>query len=73
MHALYEEAIAAHERAQEFPACNFGLALALLAAGRATDAALPLLRGMVANRYVAPMLLGEPWGRLECSHMTSLG
>ena len=67
-----EEAIAAHERAQEFPACNFGLALALLAAGRATDAALPLLRGMVANRYVAPMLLGEPWGRLECSHMTSL-
>jgi len=67
-----EEAIVAHERAQEFPACNFGLALALLAAGRATDAALPLLRGIAANRYVAPMLLGEPWGRLECSHMTSL-
>lgn len=67
-----EEAIAAHERAQEFPACNFGLALVLLAAGRATDAAQPLLRGMAANRYVTPMLLGEPWRRLECSHMTSV-
>lgn len=63
-----DEAIAAHERAQEFPECNFGLALALLAAKRPEEAALPLLRGMGANRYIAPMLLGASWRRLECSH-----
>lgn len=32
----------------------------------------PLLTGFAANRYVAPMLLGEGWKRLDAFHGTNM-
>ncbi len=53
--------------------CAFGLALARLRAGRPSmDVGVPLLIGFAANRYVAPMLLGEPWERLDAYHGTNM-
>ena len=53
--------------------CAFGLALARLRAfGPTADIGEPLLMGMAANRYVAPMLLGEAWERLDAFHGTNM-
>jgi len=52
--------------------CAFGLALAKLRAqGPAAEIGEALLTGFAANRYVAPMLLGETWERLDAFHGTS--
>lgn len=51
----------------------FGLALVRLRAfGPSADVGEPLLIGFAQNRYVAPMLLGEPWERLDAFHGTSM-
>jgi len=53
--------------------CAFGLALALLRArGPSADIGEALLSGFAANRYVAPMLLGEAWERLNAFHGTNM-
>ena len=63
-------AIAAFEHGmREEVGCAFGLALARLRAhGRSAEIGEALLRGFAANRYVAPMLLGETWERLAAFH-----
>lgn len=59
--------------AQEEVGCAFGLALARLRAfGPTAEIGEPLLQGMAANRYVAPMLLGETWDRLDAFHATNM-
>jgi hypothetical protein len=67
-------AIAAFEKCLgEEPGCAFGLALARLRErGPSADVGAPLLHGFAANRYVAPMLLGERWARLDAFHGTSM-
>lgn len=51
----------------------FGLALAKLRAqGPAAEVGEALLTGFAANRYVTPMLLGEPWKRLDAFHGTNM-
>jgi tetratricopeptide (TPR) repeat protein len=69
-----EGAIAAFEKcAREEVGCAFGLALVRLRVfGPSADVGEPLLVGFAQNRYVAPMLLGEPWKRLDASHGTSM-
>jgi tetratricopeptide (TPR) repeat protein len=53
--------------------CAFGLALAKLRAhGSSAEIGEALLTGFAANRYVAPMLLGETWERLDAFHGTSM-
>jgi tetratricopeptide (TPR) repeat protein len=53
--------------------CAFGLALAKLrAVGPTADVGEALLTGFAANRYVAPMLLGETWERLDAFHGTNM-
>lgn len=63
----YRGAIKAFAKcAGEEVGCAFGLALARLRAfGPSADVGEPLLLGFAANRYVAPMLLGERWERLD--------
>ncbi|MEZ4402849.1 MAG: tetratricopeptide repeat protein [Kofleriaceae bacterium] len=67
-------AIAAFEQcAGEEVGCAFGLALARLHAfGPCADVGETLLLGFAANRYVAPMLLGERWERLDAFHGTNM-
>ena len=67
-------AITAFEKClHEEVGCAFGLALARLRAlGPTADIGEALLTGFAANRYVAPMLLGEPWGRLDMFHGTNM-
>lgn len=69
-----ESAIAAFERcAREEVGCAFGLALARLRAqGPSADVGEALLLGFAENRYVAPMLLGEPWTLLDAFHGTNM-
>jgi tetratricopeptide (TPR) repeat protein len=69
-----QAAIQAFEKcAEEEVGCAFGLALARLRAfGRAAEVGEPLLMGFAANRYVAPMLLGERWQRLDAFHGTNM-
>lgn len=53
--------------------CAFGLALARLRAhGPTAEIGEALLTGFAANRYVAPMLLGESWDRLDAFHDTNM-
>jgi tetratricopeptide (TPR) repeat protein len=53
--------------------CAFGLALAKLRAeGSSAEIGEALLVGFAANRYVAPMLLGESWERLDAFHGTNM-
>lgn len=53
--------------------CAFGLALVRLRAfGPSADVGEPLLIGFAANRYVAPMLLGERWERVDAFHGSSM-
>ena len=53
--------------------CAFGLALAKLRAfGSSADIGEPLVIGFAGNRYVAPMLLGETWERLDAFHGTNI-
>jgi tetratricopeptide (TPR) repeat protein len=67
-------AIAAFERCQhEEVGGAFGLALAKLRAkGPAAEIGEALVTGFAANRYVAPMLLGESWARLDAFHGTNM-
>ncbi|HEU4579665.1 MAG TPA: tetratricopeptide repeat protein [Polyangiaceae bacterium] len=67
-------AIEAFEKcAGEEVGCAFGLALARLRAfGPSADVGETLLLGFAANRYVAPMLLGERWERLDAFHGTNM-
>jgi tetratricopeptide (TPR) repeat protein len=69
-----QAAIEAFQRcADEEVGCAFGLALARLrVSGPTADIGEPLLTGFAANRYVTPMLLGEPWERLDGYHGTSM-
>ena len=67
-----DDAIAAYERDLAAPDSCYGLALALHDSGRTEDAALALLEGFALNRYIPPMLLGEPWERLRGWHGTSM-
>ena len=69
-----EGAIAAFESGlHEEVGCAFGLALARLRIhGSAANIGEALLTGFAANRYVAPMLLGEKWERLDAFHGTSM-
>ncbi len=60
-----DDAIEAYERGRDEPGCRYGLALALLQGGRSGRAAMELVGGFGANRYVAPMLLGWQWQRLD--------
>lgn len=58
---------------QEEVGCAFGLALAKLRAqGPRAEIGEALLTGFAANRYVARMLLGETWERLDAYHGTSM-
>ncbi|MBI5518303.1 MAG: tetratricopeptide repeat protein [Deltaproteobacteria bacterium] len=53
--------------------CAFGLALARLRShGPSAEVGEPLLTGFAANRYVAPMLLGERWERLDAFHGSNM-
>lgn len=53
--------------------CAFGLALARLRArGASAEIGDALVTGFAANRYVAPMLLCEPWERLDAFHGTNM-
>jgi hypothetical protein len=53
--------------------CAFGLALAKLRAqGPSAEIGEALLMGFAANRYVAPMLLGDRWERLDAFHGTNM-
>jgi len=53
--------------------CAFGLALAKLRAhGPSAEIGEAMLTGFAANRYVAPMLLGETWERLDAFHGTNM-
>jgi tetratricopeptide (TPR) repeat protein len=53
--------------------CSFGLALAKLRAqGSSAELGEALLTGFAANRYVAPMLLGDTWERLDAFHGTNM-
>jgi tetratricopeptide (TPR) repeat protein len=62
-----------HKCLDEEVGCAFGLALARLrASGPSADIGEPLLTGFAANRYVAPMLLGEAWERLDAFHGTNM-
>ncbi len=44
----------------------------LRAFGPPADVGEPLLMGFAQNRYVAPMLLGEPWEQLDGFHGTGM-
>jgi tetratricopeptide (TPR) repeat protein len=66
-------AIHAYESALDEPGCCFGLALARLQQGRpSAEVGEALLQGMAINRYIAPILLDEPWQRLDGFHGSSL-
>lgn len=69
-----EGAIQAFEKClHEEVGCAFGLALAKLRAhGRSAEIGEALVTGFAANRYVAPMLLGETWERLDAFHGTNM-
>lgn len=66
-------AIRMYEDSLEEPGSCFGLALALHQGGRPqSEVGRALLRGFAANRYLAPILLGEPWQALDAFHGTSM-
>jgi tetratricopeptide (TPR) repeat protein len=67
-------AIAAFQKGlHEEVGCAFGLALARLRAhGPSAEIGEALLTGFAANRYVAPMLLGDSWERLDAFHGTNM-
>jgi hypothetical protein len=69
-----EGAVEAFEKVMaEEVGCAFGLALArLLALGPSAEIGEALLTGFAANRYVAPMLLGERWERLDAFHGSNM-
>jgi hypothetical protein len=69
-----EGAIEAFEKClHEEVGCAFGLALAKLRArGPSAEIGEALVTGFAANRYVAPMLLGETWERLDAFHGTNM-
>ncbi len=53
--------------------CAFGLALAkLYAQGASAEIGEALLMGFAANRYIAPMLLGEAWEHLDAYYGSNM-
>lgn len=68
-----ERARVAYERALEAsdPGTAFSYALVLHQLGRHDEVSRPLLRGFAENRYIAPVLFGDPWTRLDAPHGTS--
>jgi tetratricopeptide (TPR) repeat protein len=64
-------AIKAYEAALEEPGCCYSLALALHES-RNPEAGLALVRAFAANRYIAPMLLGERWERIDAWHGSNM-
>jgi len=66
-----DEAIELYERALDEPDVCYNLALALHQARHEQRAGTALLRAFAANRYVPPMLLGEPWTPVEGFHGTN--
>lgn len=67
-----EDAIAAYERALEEPGVCHNLALALYQTGREDSVPRAIVRALAANRYIAPMLLGESWTRVPGFHGTNM-
>jgi len=63
--------VAAYEAALEEPGCCHSLALALHELGK-PERGLALVRAFAANRYVAPMLLGERWARIDAWHGSNM-
>jgi hypothetical protein len=60
-------------RASDEVGCAFGLALAKLRVhGPSAEIGQALLTGFAANRYVAPILLGESLARLDGFHGTNM-
>ena len=66
-----ELAIKAYQAALEEPGSCYGLALAMYQCGQ-PGAGLALVRAFAANGYVAPMLLGARWERIDAWHPTNL-
>ena len=66
-----EEAIAAYKKALEEPGVCHSLALALFQTREEKKAGVALLRGFAANQYIAPMLLGERWEKVNGWHGTN--
>ena len=64
-------AVKAYEAALEEPGCCYGLALALHELGK-PEGGLALVRAFAANHYVAPMLLGERWTRIDAWHGSNM-
>lgn len=54
-----------YERHLDDPACGYSLALLRFQQGRTGAAGIDLVRAFAGNRYIAPMLLGLPWKRLQ--------
>jgi len=68
-----DAAVIAYRNARDEPSCCFGLALALIQfEADETEIGRAFLHGFALNRYVAPMLLGEPWQRLDSWHPTNM-
>lgn len=65
------DAIRACEAGLDDPGTCFDLALALHERGEPHRVGMPLLLGFAGNRYLAPLLLGERWRRLQGFHGTS--
>jgi tetratricopeptide (TPR) repeat protein len=68
----HKKALAAYKKGEEDATTQFGMGLVLLMLGRDEEANRALLHGMAANRYVAPMLVGDRWTLLDGWHGTNL-
>ena len=68
----FDQAIKAYEKGLEEPGCRYSLALALHETKQDHKVGLALLRAFEANRYIAPMLLGEKWKALKGFHGTNM-
>jgi hypothetical protein len=67
------KAVALWKKNTEDPCCCFDLALVAHEQQRpAEDIGAAMLLAFGSNRYIAPMLLGEPWERLDAWHGTNM-
>lgn len=60
-----------YERHLDDPGCGYSLALLRFQQGRTGAAGIDLVRAFAGNRYIAPMLLGLPWKRLQAGQRSS--
>lgn len=67
-----ESDVPRYKKGEDDGTTQFGMGLVLLDLGRVVEADRALLRGMAANRYVAPMLFGDRWTLLDGWHGTNL-